>query len=502
MDLIDNKSKRWINILKLLVSKNKWWTLQEISDEKIGSVRAIQSDLEQMKSFQTENGEPLIRIKPRQGISICYTQTIRVDYYIKEILKDTIEIRLIDGIFFEENMTFYEWMDTLNISRSTLYNTIHKINSILTSYDIELRPDSMQFHGNEKEIRQFFVEFLFEVYGSRLWPFNEIQKQDAVDLLQELFQVIEVNVPDIAIDKYCLWLGVSIHRIRKNFTIRRNYTYSMNEEKQTAAGKSIYGQIKAWEKHIGRMTKNIFDITLDHHEFVFLLLIEPAIGHFKSIESVEEKLMFFQSHTPRLFDAIQKFINQLELIFHQEVANRKVLTLLLLQYYVYSNEITGRDGFLFKKKSRYLSEVKKQLPYFYSRITHIIQELKTDDILASFVKNERELIRIITSNWRGLVHLEMERRNVLNIFVISTLGYNHSLFIADLIKLSLPPLIHIFTSPENTLNALTMDRLGIDMIVTDTELPHQFGRSTLLINSFPTKKELDNLHRRIVDIND
>ncbi|GLF92250.1 transcriptional regulator [Bacillus safensis] len=502
MDLIDNKSKRWINILKLLVSKNKWWTLQEVSDEKIGSVRAIQSDLEQMKSFQTENGEPLIRIKPRQGISICYTQTIRVDYYIKEILKDTIEIRLIDGIFFGKNITFYEWMDTLNISRSTLYNTIHKINSILTSYDIELRPDSMQFHGNEKEIRQFFVEFLFEVYGSRLWPFDEIQKQDAVDLLQELFQMIEVHVPDIAIDKYCLWIGVSIHRIRKNFTIRRNYTYSMNEEKQTAAGKNIYGQIKAWEKHIARMTKNIFDITLDHHEFVFLLLIEPAIGHFKSIESVEEKLMFFQSHTPRLFEAIHSFINQLELIFHQEVANRKVLTLLLLQYYVYSNEITGRDGFLFKKKSRYLSEVKKQLPYFYSRITHIIQELKTDDILASFVKNERELIRIITSNWRGLVHLEMERRNVLNIFVISTLGYNHSLFIADLIKLNLPPLIHIFTSPENTLNALTMDHLGIDMIVTDTELPHQFERSTLLINSFPTKKELDNLHRRIVDIID
>lgn len=99
MELIDNKSKRWINILKLLVSKNKWWSLQEISNEHIGSVRAIQSDIEQMKSFQTENGEPLIHIKPRQGISICNTQTIRVDYYIKEILKDTIEIRLIDGIF-------------------------------------------------------------------------------------------------------------------------------------------------------------------------------------------------------------------------------------------------------------------------------------------------------------------------------------------------------------------------------------------------------------------
>ncbi|MEH7805119.1 MULTISPECIES: helix-turn-helix domain-containing protein [Bacillus] len=500
MELIDNKSKRWINILKLLVSKNKWWSLQEISNEHIGSVRAIQSDLEQMKSFKTENGEPLIHIKPRQGISICYTQTIRVDYYIKEILKDTIEIRLIDGIFFEQNRSFYEWMDTLNISRSTLYNTIHKINSILISYDIELRPDSMQFHGNEKEIRQFFVEFLFEVYGSRLWPFDDIQKQDAVDLLQELFQVLEVNVPDVAIDKYCLWFAVSIHRMRKNFTISRKYTYSMKEEKQSSVAKGIYDQIQTWEEHICRMTKDVFDVTLDHHEFVFLLLIEPAIGHFKSIETVEEKLTFFQSHTPRLYDAIHSFINQLESIFHQEIANRKVMTLILLQYYVYSNEITVRDGFLFKKKSSYLSEVKKQFPYFYSRITHIIQELKTDDILGPFVKNERELIRMITSSWRGLVQLEMERRNVLNIFVISTLGYYHSLFIADLIKLSVPPLIHIFTSPENTLNDVTMEELGIDMIVTDTELPLQFGQSTLLISSFPTKKELDNLHSRLVDM--
>ncbi|MFP7272396.1 helix-turn-helix domain-containing protein [Bacillus safensis] len=500
MELIDNKSKRWINILKLLVSKDKWWSLQEISNENIGSVRAIQSDLEQMKSFQTENGEPLIHIKPRQGISICYTQAIRVDYYIKEILKDTIEIRLIDGVFFEQNRSFYEWMDTLNISRSTLYNTIHKINSLLISYDIELRPDSMQFHGNEKEIRQFFVEFLFEVYGSRLWPFEDIQKEDAVDFLQKLFQVLEVNLPDVAIDKFCLWLAVSIHRVRKNFTIRRNYRYSMDQEKQTSTAKGIYKQIKNLEEHVCQMTKDTFGVTLDRHEFVFLLLIEPAIGHYKSIETVEEKLTFFQSHTPHLFEAIHSFINQLELIFHQEVANRKAMTLILLQYYVYSREITVRDGFLFKKKSRYLSEVKKQLPYFYSRITHIIQELKTDDILASFVKNERELIRIITSNWRGLVHLEMDRRNVLNIFVISTLGYNHSLFIADLIKLRLPPLIHIFTSPENTLNELTMDQLGIDMVVTDTELPNQLGRSTLLISSFPTKKEVDNLHSRLVDM--
>ncbi|MGE6631752.1 helix-turn-helix domain-containing protein [Bacillus sp. NPDC077027] len=500
MELIDNKSKRWIQILKLLVSRNKWWTFQEIADEKIGSVRAIQSDLEQMKTFKTEDGEPLIRMKPRQGVSICFKQNLRVDYYIKEILKDNIEIRLIHGIFFEHKMSFHKWMETLNISRSTLYNTINKINTALEEYDIELRPDSMQFYGNEKEIRHFFVEFFFEIYGNRLWPFDQINKQDTADLLQDLFQILGVNVPDVAIDKYCLWFAVFVHRIRQNFTIKRKFTYSMLEEKQTSEAKVVSNKISAWEEHIREKAKQKFNITLDHHEFVFLFLIEPSIGHFKSIESIQEKLAFFRLHTPRLYEAIQSFIDQLELIYHKEISNRKLLSLLLLQYHVYTNEITGRDGFLFKKKARFVEEVKKQLPYFYSRITNMIQQLKTDDILAPFVRNQQELICMITSNWRGLVQLEMERKTHVNIFVTSTLGYNHSLFIADLIKTSAVHPIQIFTSPENFLNESYMAQSQIDLIVTDTDLSDRCDRPTLMISSFPTKKELDNLHRTLSEM--
>ena len=43
----------------------------------------------------------------------------------------------------------------------------------------------------------------------------------------------------------------------------------MNEEKQTSTAKGIYDQIRRWEEHICRMAKDVFDVTLDHHEFVF-----------------------------------------------------------------------------------------------------------------------------------------------------------------------------------------------------------------------------------------
>jgi len=98
--------------------------------------------------------------------------------------------------------------------------------------------------------------------------------------------------------------------------------------------------------------------------------------------------------------------------------------------------------------------------------------------------------------------LNISRSTLYNMIHKINSSYYHSLFIADLIKLNVHPLIHIFTSPENTLNDVTMDQLGIDLIVTDSELPIQFRRSTLLISSFPTKKELDNLHRSLVNMID
>ncbi|MDN4638566.1 transcriptional regulator, partial [Bacillus sp. PsM16] len=74
----------------------------------------------------------------------------------------------------------------------------------------------------------------------------------------------------------------------------------------------------------------VFDVRVDHDEFVFLVLIVAAIGLFISIVTVEEYLTFFQSHTRRLYDAFHSFITQLDSIFHQEIAIRKVMTLVLL----------------------------------------------------------------------------------------------------------------------------------------------------------------------------
>ncbi|MEH7204567.1 helix-turn-helix domain-containing protein, partial [Bacillus safensis] len=135
--------------------------IQEFVDLDIGSFRAIQHDLNIMKSFLTDDHEPLLQFQLKKGISIRFSQRLRVDYYIREILLENTTIQLMTGIIFESPKPFLDWVNDLNVSRSTLYSTIKKINEELKEYDIELRSDTMKFHGNEKEIRRFFVEFSF-----------------------------------------------------------------------------------------------------------------------------------------------------------------------------------------------------------------------------------------------------------------------------------------------------------------------------------------------------
>ena len=106
MKLIDSKSKRMISILKLLVSQNKWWTIQEFVDLDIGSFRAIQHDLNIMKSFLTDDHEPLLQFQLKKGISIRFSQRLRVDYYIREILLENTTIQLMTGIIFESPKPF------------------------------------------------------------------------------------------------------------------------------------------------------------------------------------------------------------------------------------------------------------------------------------------------------------------------------------------------------------------------------------------------------------
>ncbi|MDM5319187.1 helix-turn-helix domain-containing protein [Bacillus altitudinis] len=499
MKLIDTKSKRMISILKLLVSQNKWWTIQEFVDLEIGSFRAIQQDLEIMKSYQTDDHEPLLQFQLRKGISISFSHRLRVDYYIKKILLENTTIQLVTGVIFEQSKPFVDWLNDLNVSRSTLYSTIKKINKELKEYDIELRSHTMQFHGNEKEIRRFFAEFSFEIYGNDSWPFLQIEKQSVSAFLSKLCEIFHINLPEISINKYYFWVAILIQRLKKNKTIPPE-TYSIHLEPISAELKKSFDALQNGYYVIYEEFSKQFKLTIPQTEVTYFLIALPMVGNFKSNYSIQEKINLLQLFFSDLYNRIQSFIQQLDNFYFQKVGNRQELAIILIQFYLNTKDLKGKSDFIFKKTNKYLEQIQRHLPYFYKRMTYVIQQLHADDLLASFVNNQEELICIITSNWRGLMSLELQKKRPINMFITSALGYNHTLFIGEIMRDNIPQYFQIITSNTQSLDEQFLSDQKIDLIITDIELPKDVHLPIIKINSFPTRKEFESINNLLIDM--
>jgi len=499
MKLIDTKSKRMISILKLLVSQNKWWTIQEFVDLEIGSFRAIQHDLEIMKSYLTDDHEPLLQFQLRKGISIRFSQRLRVDDYIRQILLENTTIQLVTGIIFEPPKPFVDWVNDLNVSRSTLYSKIKKINEELKEYDIELRSDTMQFHGNEKEIRRFFVEFSFEIYGNQYWPFLQIEKQSVSAFLAKLCELFHTNLPEITINKYYFWLAIIIQRLKENKTIQP-VIYPGNSEPISYEFKTLWESIQDSYHALYEEFYKQFKIKISHAELTYFLVFIPIVGNFKSIYSIQENVNSLQIYHPDIYNRIQCFIEQLDNIYSQKIGNRQELTIQLIQFYLRTKELKGESEYIFKTKKNLLEQIKLRLPYFYKRMTQIIQLLNADDLLASFVHNQDALICLITSNWRGLYSLELQKKPTINMFITSSLGNNHALLIGELMRENIPHHLQIITDYDQMLDEQFLLDQQIDLIITDIGLPKDVNLPIIKISAFPTQKEFECINNLIMEL--
>ncbi|MFA3776637.1 helix-turn-helix domain-containing protein [Bacillus safensis] len=499
MKLIETKSKRMISILKLLVSQNKWWTIQEFVDLEIGSFRAIQHDLEIMKSYLTDDHEPLLQFQLRKGISIRFSQRLRVDYYIREILLENTTIQLMTGIIFESPKPFLDWVNDLNVSRSTLYSTIKKINEELKEYDIELRSDTMQFHGNEKEIRRFFVEFSFEIYGNHYWPFLQIEKQSVSAFLSKLCELFHINLSEITINKYYFWVAVIIQRLKENQTIQPD-TYSVHLQPISSEFEQLWEYLQNSYHALYEESFKQFKITIPQPELTYFLVVIPMVGNFKSFYSIEEKVKLLHLYFPDLYNRIQCLIQQLDNFYFQKINNRQELTIQLMQFYLNRKELKGDGEFIFKTTSHFLEQVKLRLPYFYKRMTQLIQLLNADDLLASFIHNQDSLISLIASNWRGLHSLEIQRKPAINMLITSSLGNNHTLLIADLMRENIPHHLQIITNYDQSLDKQFLLDQQIDLIITDIGLPKDVNLPIIKISAFPTQKEFECINNLIMEL--
>lgn len=114
-------------------------------------------------------------------------------------------------LLFSSNFTSYEMLAIeLNLSKSSIIRLIKKINKILASYDFFIATKPIQLKGNEKHIRQFFLE----KYQHEFVDANKNQEQEFLKIAQVVATTTPLKIYFSDIKKIAFVIYINIKRDR------------------------------------------------------------------------------------------------------------------------------------------------------------------------------------------------------------------------------------------------------------------------------------------------
>lgn len=82
------------------------------------------------------------------------------DHCVSKILTDSIELTILEKIFFEEKHSYLSLSEELFISESTFRRTIAHLNKRLDYFNMTIKTRPLRIVGEERLIRLFFSDFL------------------------------------------------------------------------------------------------------------------------------------------------------------------------------------------------------------------------------------------------------------------------------------------------------------------------------------------------------
>ena len=183
--LLSKNQNRQIDIVDYLVQANGWIHIDELAKVFKVSTRAIKIDL----AFLRDNIKGLDILFSTNGVRIelpqnLCTEVIYPYYYLHSVCYEILEY-----LFLCEKTNVSDITHQLFITTSTLNRYIQKINTNLKKkFDFQISKKTLQFVGNEQDIRFFFVQYFTEKTAFFDWPFDFIDESSLEKILVNIFK--------------------------------------------------------------------------------------------------------------------------------------------------------------------------------------------------------------------------------------------------------------------------------------------------------------------------
>lgn len=176
----------------------------ELSDFKFSKlVEELNEELLGMKSEIIIDSKWLLS----KNLSSADYQKLQLIYFKRSMAADFL-VKI--GLF--ESISRTEFADTHFISETSVYNLQADINNILADFGLKLK--NSRVVGDEKDVRSFYFQLLFNYYGGIESPFPKQTQQLVNEDITDIEDKLAMKLSTIQKNQLLILLGVQICRMR------------------------------------------------------------------------------------------------------------------------------------------------------------------------------------------------------------------------------------------------------------------------------------------------
>ncbi|MFW3537931.1 helix-turn-helix domain-containing protein [Vagococcus fluvialis] len=483
--ILSKQSQRHLQILEYLYY-NDYSTFENLAKITNVSLQTIHKDLNKINDFIA----PLhIESYSQYECRLIHQYEISVDYIYSCILRNSIEFRFLEKVFFERHDRLEDYADSLFVSLSTLKRILTKVNKQTKKYGFYIATNPIRITGDEGLIRNMFVNYFREKYLERNYNFSNIQKKVFEQMLMSYVELRKsfMNYPDIETIRVTLF--VSLTRLQNGHKydakliddVKYRYNYPMLRN-------PIFQQA----------VKSVFQIELNRENVVDLAY--PVVSENLALD--QRELLEFCEKSPELKEEHEQMkllvANISKAVNHNLTVKRNEDLVLELMNSRLST--IGETYLLYNFKHNFLLNLKKDFPLVYQ---FLYQHIINNNYFNQYEEHEIDvLIYVLLTHWDSLLYSIQFSYPKFKVGIFMNSDDEHTRFLSEILnrkhysRFTFEP-ISFFTHQE------ALDQFdNYDLILTNVSQPKNTKYRIVSVDLYPSRKDFFKLYQMYYELCD
>lgn len=473
--ILSNQEERRLSIIELLSDLTEPITYKELASRLESSQRTISDDIDTISEIATQ----FTIHSTGPTVELIYKSNQNIQTVYRYFLSTSKGFMIINEILKHGSLTLDDLVSKLNLSRSTLYRLLSKMNIELKErYSIEISFNPFKFIGKEIDIRYFLTQFITERYFDTLSEISWLNIESLDNLLIFLNQDLNTTIDYTILRTVKHSIIINAIRLKQGF-----YEFDDVEFRQDLVEQLLdkHPLIREQLTYLFKSNNVPFEVKLVYDLFKGSLL--------KNYYYSPKELLYALDGNPTLrtsYNRLKAMLHTISEQFTLSLPNEEDLIYYLFSSVTLYKFVMNSSYILYDAKGLFVKDLVKHHPSFVDACKAQLVEYLNASSIEYHPDFLNHLIYILYTHWENLSTSLYTNGRIVKALIISAFDINHALMVKSQLTFQFSNRIHFDVYTDALLDFDSLSQSDYDIIIGNYPLPKLSDKHTLTIRSIIT----------------